>query len=172
MAHQLNTDYLRRKLLDPQRQVSSIVILVQSLLILLLTPSLPSIPLPLPLPRSPAIRALFFVFSSITTVLQPETRALGLCSVFAVAIHNTHCMNTWSCLLPIPTCHINPRVPLVTSTAELLELVQIILIRLFGSRASFQSYKPSGRKLFLLSYLVFIPNTILHTSHFTIPIQI
>lgn len=40
----------------------------------------------------------------------PETWALGLYSIFAVAVHNTHCTNTWSCILPNLTCHIHPRV--------------------------------------------------------------
>ena len=86
MAHQLNTDYLRRKLLNPQRQVSFIPRPITLAAAAAAAHSfLPSL---LSLPRSPFVHSSLFS-SVITSILPPELGLLASTLSFAVAIHNT-----------------------------------------------------------------------------------
>lgn len=140
MAHQLNTDYLRRKLLNPQRQV--FFPLQSSFAFAALSP---------PLPRKPMIHAAFIL-------LRCQRFALRLDLLSALTCRNLqHRMNRRTCF-PILTCHITRRVR-CSLVAELLELVQIIWLSSFHAKpASRTKIIPNITTHNKILYLILLPS--------------
>ena len=126
MAHQLNTDYLRRKLLNPQRQVS---FFAQS-------PSLSP-----PVAAAPQmIRAAFHslsLFLSLSLSLPAFSCFFGeLVSSLSSLLQFTR-LKEMICLLN-PLCYILSRLSLVSSVSRLGELASAdhLALRLFPAKAS------------------------------------
>lgn len=152
MAHQLNTDYLRRKLLNPQRQVSFIHCSI--------TPTLVAVHsfLPFPFASAPQSRNLCTLpyYSSITSISPPPrlgllASTLSLLSQFTILTARTLGLAYFQIL------HVTSILEFAGyyySRASGATLVQIILIRLPSFPSKIPSHR-AGRKLF-------IPNTIIH----------
>ena len=122
MAHQLNTDYLRRKLLNPQRQVS---LLIQSCGFFFF-PLLFS-----PLPRKPHDSRFSFSFFFFTfSTLHSNEEDVNI-SILAVAISTERAVSRWGLPSDSNRSLISGGGLCYLLAQMAAELVQIILLRVF-----------------------------------------